>query len=414
MGGLNDHTWAIIYFDADHPTVETVVRGFEVDGNDHAIFALVNICIMAGRDCTGATKRVETCHIHNVGASSAGYGIKVGANNDHDTANVEILNNVVHTAYNDLITVYEQYGGSYGSQIRDVLVRGNEVYDSRNNAPGFAAKNDVRDVVFEFNYAHDNEHRGFDTHCDNGTPGPTNITFRYNISYNNGKGGIYVAANQSNGTRVVSIYGNLLFNNNHTGSGGTGIYFENNLGPTVAYIYNNTSLENENGELWINDEDVSATIKNNIFSARPEKTPLVARAGTITSHTNNIYYRASGTLASYGGSPFNAASLTGFEPSASAAEPAFKDAAQLPLGFSGTYGQDLRPQSDGLSIVSGAALDGGVDLGGEPFWGAINLSGASGSINRDTDGAWDIGAYEHGLTAPPIVPPANLRIVHQP
>jgi hypothetical protein len=407
----------VVYFNNDDATRETVLRGFEVDGNDYNMHAGVNICVSAGRNCTGATKRVENCIVHNIDHADAGYGIKVGANNNYDTENVEIINNVVYTTGNDVIALYEQYGGNANSQIRNVLVRGNEMYDGNDNAHGLIVKNNVNGAIIEFNYSHDNENRGFNTHCDPGTPGPTNITFRYNIAYNNGKGGINHANNQTNGTRVIYMYGNLLFENNDMGSGGTGIYLESNLSNTIAYIYNNTIFNNANGEIWINDSNVSAEIKNNILSSLSGKIPLVAMSETISAHNNNLYYRSSGTIVSYGGSSYNASSLSNFEPSAYSSKPGFKNSSDPPLGFIGTYGIDLQPESDGLSIVSGKALNNGANLGGDPFNGAINLSGISGNANRFDFGepGWDIGAYEYGEISDPgnsdLAAPKNLRII---
>jgi hypothetical protein len=69
-------------------------------------------------------------------------------------------------------------------------------------------------------------------------------------------------------------------------------------------------------------------------------------------------------------------------------KPVFKNNSDLPTGFTGTYGVNLAPNTDGLSLpVNSPGRDGGVTLI-EPFNGSINL------VLRPAGNAWDIGAYE--------------------
>ena len=79
----------------------------------------------------------------------------------------------------------------------------------------------------------------------------------------------------------------------------------------------------------------------------------------------------------------------------------------LPTGFIGTFGVNLRPNTDGLSVSgTSAAANAGVALS-SAYSGSIN------SVVRPQGGGWDIGAYEFGSsqTSTPPAPPTNVRIV---
>jgi hypothetical protein len=69
-------------------------------------------------------------------------------------------------------------------------------------------------------------------------------------------------------------------------------------------------------------------------------------------------------------------------------KPVFKNPSDLPTGFKGTYGVDLAPDSDGLSLPSGSpGLDSGAILE-DDYRGSIN------SVLRPAGKGWDVGAYE--------------------
>lgn len=73
----------------------------------------------------------------------------------------------------------------------------------------------------------------------------------------------------------------------------------------------------------------------------------------------------------------------------------------------GTYGVDLRPNSDGLSMTLGSlAINGGISLG-TAYSGSIN------SVPRPQETAFDIGAYEYrgGVMTTPLKAPTNLRMI---
>jgi hypothetical protein len=92
--------------------------------------------------------------------------------------------------------------------------------------------------------------------------------------------------------------------------------------------------------------------------------------------------------------------------------PNFKNTSSLPTGFEGTFGIDMVPDSDGLLIESGDAIDNGADLDSS-LNGAINLSGRSGGWARPQGTRWDIGAYEAVTIFPPdTTPPANISTVN--
>ena len=90
--------------------------------------------------------------------------------------------------------------------------------------------------------------------------------------------------------------------------------------------------------------------KNNIVYY-PAGTPITG-AGRFTSSSNNL-----------------------------TTNPSFKNAASLPAGFTGTFGDDLRPSSDGLSVLPASpAFDAGAALAAA-YMGSIN------SLNRP-QGGW--------------------------
>jgi hypothetical protein len=77
-------------------------------------------------------------------------------------------------------------------------------------------------------------------------------------------------------------------------------------------------------------------------------------------------------------------------------DPLLKDLASLPAGFSGTYGVDMEPHPEGLSLTaSSPARDGGAPLG-------PSYSSSVNSVTRPNGAEWDIGAYE-------FVPALELR-----
>ncbi len=357
---------AVVSIRDDHPTIETLVRGFHVDVNDKDTSG-VTVNWPSSVDLTGAFKIVEDCVVHDVGTYPAQYGIKVGATRDTETHNVEVLDCTVYNTPRTGIVLYAAVT-SGECIIRNATVRGCESYntgeDPTAGGNGIGVKNHVIDGVVEYNYTHDTSGRGIDVTNTPGIAAPHNAKVRHNVVTRCGKGGVYIS---QPGDKSVDIYGNLIFKNYDTGSGGSGIYFESDLsGAIEVNIFNNTLFDNANGEILVANSSATFpvfTVKNNILVPRSGKSAISDR-GKITAQSSNL-----------------------------TSDPGFKDPSNLPTGFVGTHGVDLRPDNDGLSVKSGPAIDAGEDLG-SPYDMAIN------SVVRP-DGAWDIGAYEYGQSDVP-------------
>lgn len=401
---------SVINIMSDHSSIETVVRGFHVNANRQSTSGMTvnwpNSIML-----TGATKRIENCVVHNIDpAASARYGIKVGATNNRETHNVEILNTTVYDTPRTALSVYAAVTSS-ANIIKNVTVRGCEVYngglDAAAGGNALSMKNNVQNAVFEYNYVHDANGRGISISNTSGIQGPTGGIVRHNIVYNNNKGGIIFA---QSGNKSADIYGNLIFKNKDNGSGGSGIYFESDLSGTItSNIYNNTIVENANGEILFGSSSASfskVSIKNNLFYSLSGKTPLVSsKAGSFTSCFNNAYYRpGGGTLIKDGGSSYSAGNIeSNVDPTAIilTASP-LENVSNLPTGFIGTNRNELKPNTDGLSIKAGSVLNGGGTILGNAF---------NSSINNVVREAWDIGAYELGSTKAAPMPPQNLKIL---
>ena len=292
------------------------------------------------------------------------------------------MNNVVHDISRDGICLYPGDTGG-NDRIRNIIVRGNETYNTGQDSnyccgAGILIKGYVQDAYIEYNYAHGNKGaaifiNGNETNHFN--VGPTNIHIRYNIltnATNNGIIRVYDGSSPGD-PKDLKIYGNLVYNNTTTG----GLYLGSDLQNTLKlWVYNNTFY---NAPVVMTNSSATVTtfeFKNNIVYY-PGGTPITG-TGRFTASSNNL-----------------------------TTNPSFKNAASLPAGFTGTFGVDLRPSSDGLSVLATSpAFDAGAALAAA-YMGSIN------SLNRPQGGAWDIGAYEFAGQGQPPQPPAaptNLRI----
>ncbi len=400
----------------DHPTFETVFQGFNVDANskvtsgvdiNHAYWSLMN----------GATKRVIDCEVHHtwsrVAAGQYKYGIIVSNHGGTGgyAENVEIINCIVHDTSRDALCLYP--GDENGNcRIKNITVRGCEVYNTGQDpdygaGSAFLVKGYVQDAVIEYNYGHDtkgavlfvngNETNHFGV-------GPTNIHIRYNIfTGNTSHGAIRVYDGQSGkDPKDLKIYGNLVYNSTAL----AGFYIGSDLGNKLSlWMYNNSFY---NAPVVISNNSATVSVfefKNNIVSYSAG-TPLTDSPGQITAHSNNIYYRGSGTLVSSKGANYTSTNLaSGYEPTGSGADPLFLNTASLPNGFTGSYGVSLAPNRNGLSLQQNSpGLNKGVAL-------ASGFAGSVNSVGRSA-GGWDIGAYENqGATMLAPAAPTNLRIV---
>ena len=399
----------------DHATVATVFEGFEIDANgkvttgvdiNHAYWQLMN----------GATKRLKDCEVHHtwsrVASSQYKYGVIVS--NFGGTAgyceNVEIINCVVHDTSRDAICLYPG-DVNKDCRIRNILVRGCESFNTGQDpdygaGAGIITKGFVQDVIIENNFMHDTKGAGYfvngnETKHYPGV-GPTNIHFRFNIvTCNSGHGAIRIYDGASGkDPKDLKIYGNLVYNSPSSG----GVYIGGDLGNTLRVLmYNNTFY---NSPVSLNANSATFEVfefKNNIVY-HPGGTPLLDAQRKITAHSNNIYYRSSGTLVSAGGTSYDASSLGNYESTALAGNPLLKGTTTFPTGFTGVFGSTLVPNNDSMSLQSASpGIDNGVAL-------VAGFNGSVNSVGRPAGARWDIGAYEFGSGAQKPAPPTNLRV----
>jgi hypothetical protein len=401
----------------DHATLATVFQGFEVDGNSQVAHG-IDVNTGFWQLMNGATKRIQNCIVHHVfsqqNLGQYNYGIIVS--NHGGTAgyaeNVEIIDNVVRDISRDAIALYPGDGNA-DTRIRNMLVRGNEVYNTGQDpgyccGSGILVKGYVVDAIVEYNYVHNVKGASIfvnsnqNNHFGNG---PTNIHIRHNIVTNSTPNGAILVYDGSGGSdpKDLKIYGNIIYNSTVN----AGLLLHGNLvGSLKLLVYNNTFYN-----AAVSVESSSALystfeFKNNVIYYTGG-TPLSDPSSKITSHSNNLFFRGSGTLVSSGGVSYSASNLSSYETTASSSNPLFKNTSTLPTGFTGTFGSSLAPNTDGLSLSTSSA---GVDRGA-----ALNTTynTSINSVTRPSGSFWDIGAYENGADLTSQLPsaPTNLRIV---
>lgn len=395
-------TRSVIAILKDHPTIPTVVRGFEVDAGGTITTGIGINHPQMENPLLGATKRIEECVIHDVTSFSAQntykYGIVISNwNGEYHVKNVEIMNCQVYNISRGGINLYP------GNDIPDnlvenVLVRGNEVWatgmDPDYAGSCLAIKNHVVNAVVEYNYLHDPIRgigMGVSTHPEEGFIGPRNAIIRHNIIANSKHAGMYIT---SWGPVSLAIYGNIIINSAYHA-----INLTNNLRDSLSIrIYNNTMVNNYPGSQWAeqiriscNEATVSALeVSNNLIYTTDSTRAILDDYGLITSHINNLYYKSiGGTLVIVDGVTYTASNITTWEQTAVVENPLFYSVSSLPSGFTGTYNIDMRPNTDGLTLAeSSPAKDNGSTLG-DSFKSSINTT------TRPYGDAWDIGAYEY-------------------
>ena len=410
----------IVYWYKDDPSIPTVLKGFEMDGGSYGVTGIGIGDPWAPASMTGATKRVENCIVHHCGFADelplTSYGIKVGATGGRQTHNVEILNCKVYTISRTGIAVYPNPSDA-ANRIHNVLVRGCEVYDtglvSSSSGWSILMNNHVTDVTVEYNYVHDSKSGiGISVSPDLSLQGPQNCAVRYNLVTGITTSPAVRDQCEAVAPRSYAVYGNLFYRNEEYG-----YHLQYPSSSCTASIYNNTFFENcadyGSAEVYIGTRASmpSVEFRNNLISAGTGRYALWDNSGGSLAHSHNLFYRPDGgTLVRNGGSSYSASGLAAWESTGLAANPGFKNSANLPTGFSGTYGDNLIPNADGLSLrPDGNAVEEAQTLAAS-FAGAINLSGQGGGALRTAP--WDIGAYE--LTAVAggqvPVPPSRLRI----
>jgi hypothetical protein len=390
---------SVINFMDDHPSLHTVVRGFEVDAGGFVTSGIGVNWPQSSGSLVGAVKRIENCVVHDVASQASlgqyEYGIVIssGWGGSRVTANVEILDCLVYNISRGGINVYSANDDPL-SRIENVLVRGNETHttgqDPSYAGSNLALKNHIKNVTVEFNSVHDSV-RGsgisISSH-DVGFRGPENLIVRYNIVRNNETMGVLVHVR---GDTEVDVYGNLILENTYQG-----LRFMTIMGTLEMRIFNNTFFRNLypswSHEILVESNDANVAVlevKNNVFRADGVTTPIVDTDGDITAHSHNFFYRpGGGTLVTSNGVSYTAATLNTWEPTAVAADPELVNESDLPVAFTGTPGVDARPDNDGLCITDDSpATNTGATLSA-PYASSVN------SVARPFGADWDRGAYE--------------------
>lgn len=365
----------------DHTTIQTLFKGFEVDVNgmsangidiNHGFWSLMN----------GAIKRVENVEVHHVFTEQSKgeykYGIAMSnwGGDNGILENVEIINCSVHDIGRDAIVLYPS--DDPNSRIGNITVRGCEIYNTGQDpnydeGHGIVIKGWVYNSTIENNYIHNvNSSAIFISGPENdGTQrGVDNVIIRNNILTTQDNNGIIRLYKK--GAKNIKIYGNLIHDNNITG----GFNLGGNSGTLDLLVYNNT-FYNTFVDLGSHSSNVSTfEFKNNIIQYSSNQ---LRNATAIKSQSNNLLVSSN---------------------------PGFKDPNSKPTGFVGTYGVDLRPNTEGLSLnVGSSAIDGGTTL-------ANSYNQSINSMLRPQGSAWDIGAYEFNTeTTSYLSPPSNLRII---
>lgn len=369
----------------DHATSATVLEGFNIDANskvtngvdiNHSFWSLMN----------RATKRVKDCEVHHIGGSwvNGDYNYGLIISNHGGTGgyaeNVEIINTKVHDTARDGLCLYPGDENA-DCRIKNILVRNCEVYNTGQDpnygaGAGILVKGYVVDATIENCYVYGTKGASMfingneDRHYTG--IGPTNIHIRNSIFTNNTAHGAIRLYDGSSGKdpKDVKIYGNIVYNSTNNG----GFQISTDLGNTnKLWVYNNTFY----------NAPVIITNSSATFSPFEFK--------------NNIVYYPGGTAIT-GSSKFTASSnnLT--------TNPSFKNTGSLPTGFTGTFGVNMAPNTDGLSLQSGSpAINAGTALT-SPYNSSVN------SLSRPQGSSWDIGAYEYGVTGTSPVAPTGLRL----
>lgn len=381
--------YGVVDWRRDDATTPTTLQGFDLDANH---FYSDGVSVNHAHYLTpllGALKTISNVVAHNVASTaSAGqfaYGIIVSnhAGTSGQVSNVLVQNSIVHDISRDGLLMYP---GDENQQctVSNVTFRNNVVYNvgqdtSYGSGSPIVVKGQVTNGVVEYNYVYgpgapDKYGAGIflDSNQTNPGTGMSNIHVRYNIvNWNLVSGGIRLYSSSDPSSKDVSIYGNVVYNSTANG----GFVINGDLkGTNSIRLYNNTFY---NAPIAV----TSSSASYSLFDVR-----------------NNIVYYPGGTAIS--GSGFfttNSNNLT--------ASPSFKNTANLPTGFTGTYGTNLAPNADGLSLAAGSSAIGAGIVLASPYNGSIN------SVTRPAAGPWDLGAYATSSSATLPAPPTGLQAI---
>jgi len=369
--------YGVIDWRQDDPTAPTTLQGFDVDANHFYSDGIsVNHAHYGPIPLTGALKTINNVVARNVASTAANgeyaYGIII-SNHGGTTAqvsNVMVENSVVHDISRDGLDIYP---GDENQQcsVSNITLRNNVVYnvgqDSTYGAgSAILVKGEITNAYVEYNYVYgpgvpDQFGAGIfmDSNETNPGTGMSNIHIRYNIvNWNLVGGGIRVYNGSTSDPKDVRIYGNLVYNSLSNG----GFVINSDLrGANSIRLYNNTFF---NAPITVTPSGATYTtfdVRNNIVYGGG-----ITGSNFFTTNTNNL-----------------------------TTNPSFKNTGNLPNGFTGTYGVNLAPNADGLTLASGSpALGAGTTLP-SPYDNSIN------SVARPSSG-WDLGAYQStSVLSPP-------------
>jgi|GEM_PF-1608459 len=405
---------SVVSFMEDHPTIPTVVRGFDIDAGGRITTGIGINHPQMEKQLTGAAKRIQDCVVHDVvsfAPATYKYGIIVSNwAGKYQVSNVEILDCTVYAISRGGINLYPG-NDTAANWVRNALVRGNEVYntgtDTSYAGSAIAVKNHVIDAVVEYNYIHDQKRGigiGISTHEIQGFIGPENLIIRHNIICNSPHAGFYI---QGLGDKSMEIYGNLIMKNKYEGL----ILTEDLRDKLSIKIYNNTLYQNYAEYEWSQEIRVlcknaaitALEVKNNLLYSSAKTRALLDDYGCITSHANNLYFRpGGGALVIDKGTTYTADNIGSWEATAIKDDPSCYNTSQLPTGFTGAFGVDMKPNTDGLNLTgTSPAKDKGGALGN-------GLNSSINTVTRPFGSGWDIGAYEYnGVIA--IDPKQHLK-----
>ncbi|HKI44986.1 MAG TPA: right-handed parallel beta-helix repeat-containing protein, partial [Balneolales bacterium] len=355
----------LVIFRDDNPTIETVLKGFEIDGNKKLISGITVNWPGSTKSLNGQIKRIEGCYIHDFGSPPTTpfgiYSLKVGANKDYTTENIEIIDNRVEDAPRACISIYDAVSDG-AHEIKNVLIRGNRVTRGGNNAVvrgnGIHFKNKVTGAIVEYNLSYNNDGSGILLEDSSPRPGPKGIILRRNILYGNNVGGITLGRP---GSKSVEIEGNWIYKNAQGG-----VLLQSDLkGILNVKIYKNTLVEDVGGEIIVSSAARFETfeITKNVLNALSTKIPLVnSSPDGVKYHSDNEFYRpGGGILVKDRTSSYQLSNLDSWDPLAGA-ENVLKNPLNPPTGFIGLTTEN----TDGFDTVKG-------DVGASKY-GVITLT----------------------------------------
>ncbi len=408
---------AVVTYRYDHPTEPTVVTGFDIDADGTITAGVAFHWGFAPTNLVGAAKRLEDCIVHDVFSLQENgdykYGIVISAWGGDTISNIEVIDCKVYNISRSGIVCY--LGNDVPQNLgTNVLIQGCDIsntgQDPISTGNGIAVKNHSIGTIVEYNYIHNTAGGGVSitTHSDTGFVGPENVTVRYNIVRECGGRNASCGVNVDYiGNKSADIYGNLFIRN-----GNSALRFFDRLRDKVSVrFYNNTCYKNNqlagNREIMVQCDSADIediTIANNIICADSGIIPLIDDGGNITAHTNNLFFRADGgTLVKVNSTNYTASDIATWESTSQIGDPLFYKPTDLPSGFIGTPGVDIKPNTDGFTLLTNSpAKDNGTDLGND-YTGSIN------SVTRPNGNGWDIGAYEYDGAIGVIVAPKPVR-----